>query len=277
MDEKDIKLSGILNNADSDKSTDNSKENGIDSLDISFKNVKKEKNENTYNDSALDEKVTDLVNEKKNEENKQQEFENNIEKEKDEIESEIIGSSETADEDCNDEKTEKELSMISKMGLDDLKAEEIKIDDDKDIKKDLIGSSPVHSREVKPKKSPVSATPTVKKSSNNKSSKSKGKKKKSRINNSIFGGIIIITVILTVSILLAAGGISVGMEYWGIGKSDNDISFNIPKGASNDDIADLLVENGIIKNKTLFKIALKLGNPEAIYPGDITLQPSQGY
>lgn len=114
------------------------------------------------------------------------------------------------------------------------------------------------------------------KSSSTKRSNKK-KKKKKEVNHSIFSGIIVVMVILTLSVVLAVGGINIGMEYWGIGKDDQDISFNIPKGSTNDDIADILAENGIISNKTLFKLALKIEKPKTIYPGDITLQPAMGY
>ncbi|MBR1422375.1 MAG: endolytic transglycosylase MltG [Ruminococcus sp.] len=110
-----------------------------------------------------------------------------------------------------------------------------------------------------------------------KSTKKKKKKKKSRFNGTIFGGIIIVAIILTVSLLLAVTGIRIGMEFYGIGKSESDIRFNIPEGSNNDRIADILVENGVIENKTLFKIALKLQHDPTLYPGDITLQPSNGY
>ena len=109
------------------------------------------------------------------------------------------------------------------------------------------------------------------------SKKKKKKKKKSRFNGSIFGGIIIVSIILTVSLLIAVTGIKLGMEFYGIGKSEGDIRFNIPEGSNNDRIADILVENGVIQNKTLFKIALKLQHDPTLYPGDITLQPSNGY
>ena len=97
------------------------------------------------------------------------------------------------------------------------------------------------------------------------------------MNNSVFGGIILVIVILTVSLVLAVGGISIGMEYYGIGKTDEDIRFNIPAGSTNSEIADILVNEGVIKNKKLFMLALKFEKPAAIYPGDITLQPSSGY
>ena len=107
--------------------------------------------------------------------------------------------------------------------------------------------------------------------------KKKKKRKKSKVNNSVFGGIILVIVILTVSLVLAVGGISIGMEYYGIGKTDEDIRFNIPAGSTNSEIADILVNEGVIKNKKLFMLALKFEKPAAIYPGDITLQPSSGY
>ena len=107
--------------------------------------------------------------------------------------------------------------------------------------------------------------------------KKRKKKKKVRFNGSIFGGIILVTVILTVSMVLAVSGIALGMEYYGIGKSDNMISFNIPEGADNEEIADLLLENDIIKNKRLFMFAIRWVSPDTIYPGDITLQPAMGY
>lgn len=109
------------------------------------------------------------------------------------------------------------------------------------------------------------------------SKKKKKKKKKSRFNGTIFGGIIIVAIILTVSLLVAVTGIKLGMEFYGIGKSESDIRFNIPQGSDNDRIADILIENGVIQNKTLFKIALKLQDDPVLYPGDITLQPSNGY
>ncbi|MBR7008582.1 MAG: endolytic transglycosylase MltG [Ruminococcus sp.] len=105
----------------------------------------------------------------------------------------------------------------------------------------------------------------------------KAKVKQSRFNGTIFGGIILTCIILTVSIVLAVTAISVATEYYGIGKPDNDVIFNIPEGSTNENVADLLYENGIINNKTLFLLALKIEKPETIFPGDITLQPSMGY
>ncbi|MBR6872816.1 MAG: endolytic transglycosylase MltG [Ruminococcus sp.] len=105
----------------------------------------------------------------------------------------------------------------------------------------------------------------------------KKKKKKSRVNNSIFGALILVTIILTVSLVVAITGIKIGMEYLGVGKSEDDITFNIPENASSDDICEILIANNIIENRTLFKIAMKLQHSPTLYPGDVTLHPSMGY
>lgn len=110
-----------------------------------------------------------------------------------------------------------------------------------------------------------------------KKKKKKKKKKKVRFNGSIVGGLTLTIVIITMSIVLATGAITLGMEYLGINKSDNEITLNIPEGSTNDEIADILVEKKIIENKKLFKVALKLNNPKALYPGDIKLSPNLGY
>ena len=109
------------------------------------------------------------------------------------------------------------------------------------------------------------------------SSSKKKKKKGSRVNNSIFGALILVTIILTVSLVLAITGIKIGMEYLGVGKSEDDITFNIPENATPDDICDILISNNIIENRTLFKIAMKFQHSPTLFPGDVTLHPSMGY
>lgn len=101
--------------------------------------------------------------------------------------------------------------------------------------------------------------------------------KGSRINNSIFGALILVTIILTVSLVVAIKGVSLGMEYIGVGKNEEEITFNIPDNATTDDICDLLVYNDLISNKRLFKAILKLKHDPKLYPGDVTLHASMGY
>lgn len=108
----------------------------------------------------------------------------------------------------------------------------------------------------------------------------KSKKKKENVsvwNNSIFGGFVAAFIVIIVAFVVALGGIALGKEYMGIGKGENEITFNIPQGSTSSDIADLLEENEIISHKTFFKLIFKLKAPDTIYPGDITLQPAMGY
>jgi len=102
-------------------------------------------------------------------------------------------------------------------------------------------------------------------------------KQNKKVNNSIFGGLILVTVILTLSLVFAITGIKLGMEYLGVGKSDEEITFNIPDNATNDQIAELLIDYDLIDNKRLFKIALKFRHSPKLYSGDVTLKPSMGY
>lgn len=158
-------------------------------------------------------------------------------------------------------------------------ADEELIDEPQDFSKeeydDEIDDTPTVVMPQNSEKKPVRSRPRRKKPAPRK--KKSSKQKNSRFNGSIFGGIILTCIILTVSVVLSLTAISVATEYYGIGKSENDVIFKIPEGADNDKIADLLYENGIIKNKTLFKLALKIEKPQTIFPGDITLKPSMGY
>lgn len=109
--------------------------------------------------------------------------------------------------------------------------------------------------------------------------KVKGKKKKREhiLNTSIITGLTITIVAVSISIVLSTRAIMLGMEYLGLNKSDKEITFNIPSGADNDEIADILIENNIIKNKFLFKVCLRLADEPTLYPGDITLAPNKSY
>ncbi|WP_243113081.1 endolytic transglycosylase MltG [Ruminococcus sp. Marseille-P6503] len=142
------------------------------------------------------------------------------------------------------------------------------------VKPEINTDTPEQPTEVKSGK-PVDEIP--KRSDKKNVHKKKKRKKKNQFNTSIFSGLIIVIIILTVSLVIAIGGISLGMEYTGMGKSENEVTFNIPKNSTTDDIAQILVDNQIIKNKTLFKIAMRLKSSPTIYPGDITLHPSMGY
>jgi UPF0755 protein len=103
------------------------------------------------------------------------------------------------------------------------------------------------------------------------------KKKEHMFNTSIITGLTITIVVISVSIVLATSGITLGMEYLGYNKSDKEVTFNIPEGADSEQIIDLLIDNNIITNRTLFKAALRIVDEPILYPGDITLSPNTSY
>ncbi|MCR5121924.1 MAG: endolytic transglycosylase MltG [Ruminococcus sp.] len=103
------------------------------------------------------------------------------------------------------------------------------------------------------------------------------KKKEHMFNTSIITGLTITIVVISASIVLATNGITLGMEYLGYNKSDREVTFNIPEGADSEQIIDLLIDNNIITNRTLFKAALRIVDEPILYPGDITLSPNTSY
>lgn len=106
----------------------------------------------------------------------------------------------------------------------------------------------------------------------------KSKKKKVQVNNSIFTGLIVTIIVLVVSVSLAFFGISLGLEYLGINKSDSVIKLNIKEGSNTNDIAQQLDDAGIIDNQFLFKVIVNLKNAGSLMkPGDIELKPSSSY
>ena len=187
-------------------------------------------------------------------------------------------SEDDLDYDIKDDQDASEEADADDVDIEEAADEEL-IDDPQDFSKeeydDEIDDTPTVVMPQNSEKKPVRSRPRRKKPAPRK--KKSSKQKNSRFNGSIFGGIILTCIILTVSVVLSLTAISVATEYYGIGKSENDVIFKIPEGADNDKIADLLYENGIIKNKTLFKLALKIEKPQTIFPGDITLKPSMGY
>lgn len=104
------------------------------------------------------------------------------------------------------------------------------------------------------------------------------KKKKVEVNSSIFTGLIVTIIVLLSSVSLAFFGISLGLEYLGINKSDQVIKLNIKDGSNTDEIAQQLIDAGIIDNKFLFKLIVNLKDAGSLMkPGDIELKPNSSY
>lgn len=260
MDDKKFDLDEILGESSSVKK--NTDYTDLEDLDISFKNKGSERKKD-YSAQDIDELLS-FSGSSRNEKSEVSEDVSASGKDQVQGGAPVIVDEVKSTED--DKKQEKPVSQTASLS---------------DLKKHFGGTANIDIENTEneniPQKKKTAQSSKKAKTANPTKSKKKKKKKKSRFNGSILGGIIIITVILTVSMVLAVGGISIGMEYYGIGKSDNEISFTIPEGASNEKIAQILEEKGVIDNQKLFVLAIRLQKPDTIYPGDITLKPSMGY
>lgn len=107
--------------------------------------------------------------------------------------------------------------------------------------------------------------------------KNKKKKRKVKPNNSIFTGSLVAVIVIAVSFILSFMSIQFGVEYIGLTRSDESITFDIPEGTNSGTIADLLYQKGIIDNPTLFKLVMKVSGRTNVVPGSITLSPNMTY
>lgn len=110
-----------------------------------------------------------------------------------------------------------------------------------------------------------------------KKKKRKKRKKRGGIGRLIFG-LVLATVIVVVSVSAATLIIDIGREFLGVDKLDTPIEVEIPLGATTRDIADILVENGVIEDKWIFVAASKLYRADALYiAGTHIVRPNMAY
>ncbi len=94
----------------------------------------------------------------------------------------------------------------------------------------------------------------------------------------IIFGLLLTSLIVGVSILSSAYLLMFGKEMFGIDKSDMEIVIDIPEFASSERIVDMLVENGIVKEKLLFQVVARLqGADGSFIEGPHTLRPNMTY
>ncbi len=104
----------------------------------------------------------------------------------------------------------------------------------------------------------------------------KKKKRKKRQSGGSLRAVIFISVILIFSFALAGGIIMSAVEVMGMKVSSDIVQVNIPKGSSNQAIAEILKENKIIKFPTLFRFVAKSEEDQFHY-GVFTLKPGMSY
>lgn len=107
---------------------------------------------------------------------------------------------------------------------------------------------------------------------------SKKKKKKKRSYKKFYVGLILAVVIVIISAVAAMYIIDIGKEVFGINKPDTALEIVIPSGASTEEIADILVENGLIREPLVFRLVSRIKKADALYiEGTHTLKPSMTY
>lgn len=111
--------------------------------------------------------------------------------------------------------------------------------------------------------------------------KKRKKKKKSRMDRTTWGcirGIIYAVLVLGISGTLAYFAITGGIDMVGLNKSSALVDVEIPRGASTEQIADILKEKGLIDQPLIFRLYSKLTKADGGYrPGMFTLSANMGY
>lgn len=119
---------------------------------------------------------------------------------------------------------------------------------------------------------------SVKKTAKKTPAKKKKKKKRKKHHSRLPGVLILVTLIFGVSIISSIVIIGFGKDMLGIGKSDNTHMIVVPEGATNQDIADMLEQEGIIKSAKAFKLFADLRNKELAYiSGEHFIRPDMAY
>lgn len=106
----------------------------------------------------------------------------------------------------------------------------------------------------------------------------KRKKRRRKGHGRLVFALIMTAVVVSVAIMLAAVIMSTAKEILGVGRPDTELSVEIEANSSTEDIANLLVDEGIIGNATVFRVISKLQGADGTYiAGSHKLVPSMTY
>lgn len=107
--------------------------------------------------------------------------------------------------------------------------------------------------------------------------KRKKKKKKKRKASRLPGVLILVTLIFGISIILSLVIISFGKDMLGIGKSDSTHVIVIPEGATTPEVAQMLLEDNIIKSSEAFEFFASFGDELVYVTGEHFVRPNMPY
>lgn len=106
----------------------------------------------------------------------------------------------------------------------------------------------------------------------------KKKKRKKKSHGRLIFALVMVTLVISVAIFSAVGVITVAKEILGIGRSDTEFAVEIPSNSGTEAIANILEQEGIIENPTLFRIVSKMKGADGTYiAGSHKLNPNMSY
>ncbi|MBQ5315187.1 MAG: endolytic transglycosylase MltG [Oscillospiraceae bacterium] len=109
-------------------------------------------------------------------------------------------------------------------------------------------------------------------------SKKKRRRKKKRNTGKIAFRLIIFCVIIIIACICAFFLINIGMEVTGLGRHDDtELTIEIPKGATSEDIANILVDNEIINNPIAFRVLSNKQNANSYKAGKHKVTANMSY
>lgn len=108
--------------------------------------------------------------------------------------------------------------------------------------------------------------------------KRKNKKRKKKTHGRLAFALIMVTLVISVAVLGALGFITLGSEVLGLNRSNSEFSVEIPENSGTEAIANILQQEGIIENPTLFRVVSKLKGADGTYiAGSHKLSPNMTY
>ncbi|MBQ5332513.1 MAG: endolytic transglycosylase MltG [Oscillospiraceae bacterium] len=108
--------------------------------------------------------------------------------------------------------------------------------------------------------------------------KRKSKKRKKSTHGRLAFALVMVTLVISVAVLGALASIKIGSEILGLNRSDSVFSVEIPSNSGTEAIANILEQEGIIGNSTLFRIVSKLKGADGTYiAGSHKLSPNMTY
>ncbi len=104
------------------------------------------------------------------------------------------------------------------------------------------------------------------------------KKQKDGNGKGCLKGLIYAVVVLVLAGLLAYVLIVGGLDFTGLTRDNVTVDITVPAGATTEDVAQILEENGLIDEPLIFRVYAKLTKADGKWqPGGFSLQPDMGY